>query len=99
MDVINIDIGAAVLPSQESSNGRAERIPRRPLPVQTCPACGSTWFREVTFHQWPAASKGREADDLDAADDSGMPVRYAGTAAVGRGSWGKDTECGIGSIP
>jgi hypothetical protein len=34
----------------------SERIPRRSIPFQTCPACGSTWFREATFHQWPAAS-------------------------------------------
>jgi nucleoid DNA-binding protein len=34
----------------------SERIPRRDPPVQTCPACGSTWFREATFYQWPAAS-------------------------------------------
>ena len=34
----------------------SERIPRRSFPFQTCLACGSTWFREATFHQWPAAS-------------------------------------------
>jgi nucleoid DNA-binding protein len=34
----------------------SERIPRRSIPIQTCLACGSTWFREATFHQWPVAS-------------------------------------------
>ena len=34
----------------------SERMPRRSIPFQTCLACGSTWFREATFHQWPAAS-------------------------------------------
>jgi nucleoid DNA-binding protein len=34
----------------------SERIPRRSIPLRTCLACGSTWFREATFHQWPAAS-------------------------------------------
>ena len=34
----------------------SERAPRRNLPVQTCLACGSTWFREAIFHQWPATS-------------------------------------------
>ena len=34
--------------------------------------------------------RGREADNHDAADDPSMPLRYAGTAAVGRGSWGKE---------
>jgi hypothetical protein len=34
----------------------SERIPRRGFPFQTCLACGSTWFREATFHQWSAAS-------------------------------------------
>jgi Bacterial DNA-binding protein len=34
----------------------SERMPRRSIPLQTCLACGSTWFREATFYQWPSAS-------------------------------------------
>ena len=34
----------------------SERIPSRSIPFQTCLACGSTWFREATFYQWPSAS-------------------------------------------
>src|ERR1039458_3419074 len=42
--------------------------------------------------------RGSAADDLDAADDAGMPLRYAGTAEIGRDPWGQDRECGAGSI-
>jgi hypothetical protein len=34
----------------------SEPIPRRTIPFQACLACGSTWFREATFHQWPTTS-------------------------------------------
>ena len=78
----------------------SERIPRRTLPVQTCLACGSTWFREATFHQWPAASSAGAKPMTSMLQT--MLVCLCGTPVPPRWGgipWRKDTECGNGSIP
>jgi nucleoid DNA-binding protein len=75
-----IKTGAAVLPSQEPPQARSGRIPRGTIPLQTCPACGSTWFREATFHQWPESSAARSLTMMPQT----MLVCFCGTPAAPR---------------
>jgi nucleoid DNA-binding protein len=68
--------------------------PSRSIPLQTCAACGSTWFREATFYQRQDSSAGETPTTLMLQTilvclcGAPVPPRLGG----GRGGWTPNLE-------